>query len=295
MELQFSTSCLPFYHLGHCFATARRVGVDSLELALTPGLLRRGATPALRLMARHDIAVRSLSLGWLGGIPLGDGDIAAVAGFMTALPGCRVVVVPTPAGGVARDFGGYLRSLNALRDALAGCDATITIENAPPGNAGPLDRFPQFRRFVEEWDLGFTYDTSHAAGQGWVITEPLPQLGPRLHNVHLSDFPADARRASADLLPEPERARHAHLPPGAGVLPLRALLRALHHQEYEGLLTLDLSGRALRAWWPPAARAGLAGALNFCRSAISAHRAPPPPRHRLPVASSSEADAESET
>lgn len=292
MELQFSTSCLPFYHLGHCFATARRVGADSVELAVASGTLRRGAAPVLRLAARHDVTVRSVSLD---GVPPGDGDITAVAHFVAALPDCRVVVIPAPTGGVTRDFGGYLRSLNALRDALAGGDATITIENAPPGETGPLDRFPQFRRFVEEWDLGFTFDTSHAAGQGWVITEPLPQLGARLHNVHFSDFPAAPRHAGADLLPEPERVRHAHLPPGAGVLPLRALLRALHQQEYQGLLTLDLSGRALRAWWPPAARARLAGALDFCRAAISTHRALAVPRRQQPVASTAEADAESET
>lgn len=298
MELQFTTSCLPYYHLGHCFAAARKVGADSLELALTPNLLRQGAGRVLGLIERHDVTVRSLSLGWVARTPPSRDEIAAIARFATALPDCRVLVLPVPVAAAGNGLGGYLGLLNAFRETLTDRRLTLTVENARPdagdGGDGPLDRFPQLRRFVEEWDLGFTFDTSHAAGQGWVITEPLPQLGKRLHNVHLSDFRVEQRQSGAALLPGPARDQRPHLPPGDGVLPLRAFLRALCRQEYRGLLTLDLRGDALRAWWPPTAHARLAEALAFCRATIREYSAPPPRLPRRFIEAPAEAEAENE-
>ena len=150
----------------------------------------------------------------------------------------------------------------------------LTIINAPGGNggpAGPLDAFPQLRRIVEEWDLGFTYDTSYAASAGWVITEPLPRMGQRLHNVLLGDFrqalPSGPQRA-VPILPADVRAWQLHRVPGDGVLPLRAFLRLLLRRKYEGLVTLNLRPRGLAAWWPGAALEALAASVSFCRTTV---------------------------
>ncbi len=300
MDLQFTTACLPYYHLGHSFATARALGLSSLELALTPVLLHEGAGRVLSLTERHGVAVRSLSVGWAGRAPLTREEIGAIARFATALPDCRVLVLPAPTGGVTGGLGAYLNLLRAFGDALAGRRVALTVENAaPPGDAagpGPLDHFPQLRRFVEEWDLGFTFDTSHAAGSGWVITEPLPQVGKRLRNVHLSDFRSEFLHGGTELLPGGLRDQRLHLPPGTGVLPLRAFLRALRRQEYRGLLTLDLRGPTLRAWWPPTARARLADALAFCRAALRDAGTPraPLPERLFEATAEAEAEAENE-
>lgn len=279
MDLQFSTACLPYYPLTHSFATARALGVQSLELSLTPAILRQGAERVLRLSERHAVAVRSLHVGRADRASAGRDESRAVARFAAALPDCRVLVLPAPRDsgytGANTGLGAYLELLRTYTDALAGQQVALTIENpaAPREDerAGPLDRFTQLRRLVEEWDLGFTFDTSHAAGHGWVITEPLPQMGARLCNVHLSDFRPRVPHGATELLPGRARNGCTHQVPGEGILPLRAFLRALARREYSGLLTLELGGRSLHAWWPPSARARLAETVAFCRSAIREH------------------------
>ena len=279
MDLQFSTACLPYYPLSHSFATARALGLQSLELSLSPAILRQGAERVRRLSEGHAVVVRSIHVGGADRAPGGRDESRAVARFAAALPGCRVVVLPAPRGGghtsANTGLGAYLELLRTYTDALAGQPVTLTIENpAPPREderAGPLDRFAQLRRLVEEWDLGFTFDTSHAAGHGWVITEPLPQMGARLCNVHLSDFRPQAPHGATELLPGRARDGRTHQLPGEGILPLRAFLRTLARREYGGLLTLELQGRSLHAWWPPSARTRLAETVAFCHAAVRDH------------------------
>jgi len=111
---------------------------------------------------------------------------------------------------------------------------------------------------------------SHAASNGWVITEPLPQMGVRLRNVHLSDFRQAAMigAGTPPLLPGPPHNAQLHRAPGEGVLPLRAFLRALQRREYDGLLTIDMHELGLRAWWPPTLYQRLSAAVTFCREAL---------------------------
>jgi hypothetical protein len=272
MELQFSTTCLPRVPLYQRFALARACELDGLEVALSPRLVRRGADWLPQLSECYATPVRSVALESVDQF-LADGVTAsALTAFITALPLCRMVVVPAPTAASGLDR--YLGLLSALSAALAGRTA-VTIANAPARvpqeTAGPLDRFPQLRRIVEEWDLGFTYDTSYAASNGWVITEPLPQMGARLRNVHLSDFrqtPAERPRADAPLLPDHVQRQQLHRPPGDGVLPLRAFLRTLRRREYSGLVTLVGREHGWRSWWLPSARARLVAAVHLCRADV---------------------------
>lgn len=269
MDLQLTTASLPYYPLGSCLALARQLGFDSVELALTPRLLRQGGERASQLSAAHNAPVRSLSVP--PGLATTDA-VEAVARFAAALPACRLLVVPAPSGAQGTgSLGRFVALIQQYLVALAGQGVALSIENAvpaPPGGpAGPLDRFPQLRRLVEEWDLSFTFDTSHAAGHGWVITEPVLLMGSRLRNVHLSDYRLPHAAGQVDLLNGAADGRPAlHQLPGQGILPLRAFLRALCRREYRGLVTLDLQPRTLRAWWPPTARQRLAGALAFCQA-----------------------------
>jgi sugar phosphate isomerase/epimerase len=279
MDLQFSTACLPRFSLRSGFATARALGLDSVQIALTPALYRLGPERLAREAERYGVAVRSLDLGTLGGVAMTREAIAGIAAFATALPECHVVALPAPrrAGQAPGGLNGYLAVVRAYGEALWG-HATVTIVNAPggnPGAAGPLDRFPQLRRIVEEWELGYTFDTSHAASAGWVITEPLPQMGSRLRNVHLGDFRQRSTGGGpepATYLPDGVQLRQLHRAPGTGVLPLRAFLRALRRREYAGLVTIDLRESGLRAWWSPARHRQLVAAVAFCRDALASYR-----------------------
>lgn len=278
MPLQFSTACLPRSPLRTSFATARGLHLGGIELALTPLLLRRGPERIARLAERHELAIRSLDLSPLGELAHDPVLVPRLAAFAAALPGCGVVALPTPRdwGATPGGLNGFLALLGAHGDAL-GDRATLTLINPPGGTntpPGPLDRFPQLRRVVEEWDLGYTFDTSHAASAGWVITEPLPPMGARLRNIHLNDFrqpPGLDGRGPATLLPAGVRAWQLGRAPGEGVLPLRAFLRALRRREYDGLITLNLREVGARSWWPPSLGARLIAATGFCRAALDTY------------------------
>ena len=152
MDLQFSTSCLPRFSLRSSFATARALGLDGLQIALTPALYRRGPERLVREAERHGVAVRSLDLGALSGVGLTREAVAGIAAFARSLPECHVAALPAPRGASQAPGGlnGYLAVVRAYGEALWG-HATVTIINAPggsPGAAGPLDRFPQLRRIA---------------------------------------------------------------------------------------------------------------------------------------------------
>lgn len=285
MHLQFSTASLPRHTLRASFVIARSLGLTGLELALTPTLYRRGPARVARLAEQFGVPVRSLDLGRFARA-LSLLEVEGIATFAAGLPECGVVILPAPVP--PANLGDYLDLLRAYDAVLAG-HATVTIANAVDhgaGTSGPLGRFPQLRRVVEEWDLGYTFDTSHAASAGWVITEPLPQMGARLRNVHLADFrrlPQPDPLTPVPFLPEGVAAWQLHRAPGEGVLPLRAFLRALRRQEYGGLVTLDLREVGLRAWWPPAHHARLAAAVVFCRTALGTPRPRSADRPQPPV------------
>jgi sugar phosphate isomerase/epimerase len=290
MHLQFSTACLPRFPLRSSFATTRALGLDGVQIALTPALYRRGPERLAREAERHGVVVRSLDLGTLGAPGAGREAVAGVAAFATAVPECRVVALPAPHGygQFPGGLNGYLDLVRAYDEAL-GEHATVTIVNSPGGGSGapgPLDRFPQLRRIVEEWDLGYTFDTSHAASAGWVITEPLPQMGARLRNIHLGDFrqrPAYGTQEPAPFLPDAVQPRQLHRAPGTGVLPLRAFLRALRRREYTGLVTLDLRESGPRGWWPPGHLGRLVAAVAFCRAALDSYQPRRAGRPQSPV------------
>ncbi len=289
MDLQFSTICLPHAPLRTSFAAARTLRLGGIELALTPLILRRGPERVARLAAEHGLAVRSLDLSPLGELALGGSLVPRLAAFATALPGCGIVALPTP-----RDWGllpgglnGLLALLSSYGNAL-GDHAALTLIN-PPGGADeaprPLERFPQLRRIVEEWELGYTFDTSHAASAGWVITEPLPQMGARLRNVHLNDFRQPLPQQEWQIepfLPAGVRPWQLGRAPGEGVLPLRAFLRALRRSEYGGLITLRLREEGLRSWWPPSLTGRLVAATGFCRAALDTYHPRQPGSPRRP-------------
>lgn len=285
MQLQFSTACLPRAPLQTSFATARSLGMGSIELALTPTLLRRGAGRIARLAEQHALTIRSLDLSPLGRVVFESQLVPQFANFALALPGCGIVALPAPRAHRATQGGlnSYISLLATYSEAL-GDHATLTVINPPGGRdtaPGPLDRFPQLRRVVEEWDLGYTFDTSYAASAGWVITEPLPSMGARLHNVHLNDFrpqPGFDQQDPTSFIPAGVGAWQLGRAPGEGVLPLRAFLRVLRRSEYEGLVTLALREVGARAWWPPSLSGRLIAASSFCRAALESYH----PRQVLP-------------
>lgn len=297
MDLQYSTACLAYLPISRSFALARNMGLNGLQLSLTPLLYNRGPERLCRIAERSGIAIRSLDMSYLGEAVLDPRLIAGFAAFTTALPDCHTIVLPTPR--TEGSLNGYLAALQQYAQAL-GDHTAVTIVNASANATapGPLDRFPQLRRVIEEWEYGYTFDSSHAASSGWVITEPLPQMGNRLCNVHLNDFrprPSQTGFGADPLLPDRAPGAQLGRAPGEGILPLRAFLRALQRRGYTGLLTLDLRVVGPRAWWPPSLYGRLLAAITFCRETLATYEPLPGQQPRITHQAPAEAENEGRT
>ncbi len=269
MDITFSTGSLSGYALSSMFGIAQRVGADGLELMLTGGLLRYGPELVQSLEHEYGVPVRSVHtvrrLRRPGPERIAE-DIVASARFAAALGHCAVLVVHPPGSpglhsAEARAWIGAIETARAIgEDALF----RVTVENhgqaAVSGTPSFLNHPERLRWLAAEWGLGITFDTAHAANQGWDIVATAARLRAHLENVHLSDYGRRSyRSALANTL-----LRDRQLP-GTGTLPLDSMIQALAGSGYRGLVTLDVSPLALGALWRWPVEGLLRQAIASCR------------------------------
>ncbi|HEU5424840.1 MAG TPA: sugar phosphate isomerase/epimerase [Nitrolancea sp.] len=259
------------------FRLARAAGTDGVELMLSPRLVRGEPREVRRLEDEHHTPVRSvhsvLRLRDVSSEQAAD-DITTSARFAAQLHHCRVLVVHPPQVDSLHDTAGrhWLEALEASAEIGARAGFAIAVENLGQltrrGTASALDHPSRLKWLAEEWDVALTFDTSHAGSRGWNLVEVSDLFGPRLANLHLSDLGARTYRwALTNALVRDHRL------PGTGTLPLRSLLEHLASRHYSGLLTLELSPLALRAWWRPSTLARLRAAVLNCR--VQTHSSQP--------------------
>jgi sugar phosphate isomerase/epimerase len=175
------------------------------------------------------------------------------------------VHAPFTGARLSTDLNRWLAALSAARDASANPQLHIGIENRPNnGDGAPaqlLDDLERLRRLAGEWGLGVTFDVAHAASCGADLPDAATQLASQLVNVHISDAGARSYRGGLR-----NGLFRDHRLPGTGILPLAATLTALRRAGYDGLMTLEASPVAVRAWWPVATRRLLRQAFTDLRA-----------------------------
>jgi sugar phosphate isomerase/epimerase len=149
---------------------------------------------------------------------------------------------------------------------LAVENKAIHKESARQYALSPLDRL---RAFADRYDLGMVLDTTHAGTAGEDLLRAQQIYDGRLVNVHLSDVGGRVPLAKLSLA---RRQMGEHRLPGAGDLPLTALLASLAAEGYDGPVTLEVNPLEVRVWWPPAVRRHLARAAAWMRRAADAER-----------------------
>lgn len=125
-------------------------------------------------------------------------------------------------------------------------------------------------RFAEQHDFPLTLDTAHAASWPWDILEVYELFRDRLANLHLSDFKSVPAWLDRPVLHT--YIKHHQLL-GTGDLPLRKLMTRVQADGYAGLVTLELSPVALRAWWPAKVQSNLVSTVEFIRNGFALSRA----------------------
>lgn len=283
MIIAFSTGSLTGVPLSTIFNLGRRVGADGLELMLTSRIAGRSPSHIRELEQRYEMPVRSVHTI----LRLRDGDpdqlatdIVQSAHFARSLLQCTVLVVHPPVVQSIHSTAAskWLMAIESALELTEDLSLKVTVENVGRlSNDDPatfFDHPDRLLRLAQEWRLGITYDTSHAASREWDIVDAGSRFLPHLSNIHLSDYNQRSYR--------PEFANaflRDHQVPGDGVLPLDGLLNRLAAGGYDGLVTLELSPFALRLPWLPSAAHRLRNSIEACRAAVTVGQPAPQRSH----------------
>jgi sugar phosphate isomerase/epimerase len=272
LRVSLSTASLYPYPLRHIFALAKDIGFEGLELALSPEVFIRGNDYVRRLSREFGLPILTLHPPM---IPLRRWkehhrllpQMIPLARYLD----CQSIVIHAPkALNLTSGLGQqYSQAVEACVKELSRSSPKLSLENQAIFRASDrryiLSDPTDLRRFADRYDLLLTLDTAHAASFPYDLLEAYEVFGSRLGNIHLSDF-----RSGLSIPPwfnMHSYFKHHQLPDD-GELPLLQLLHRLKADSYGGLITLEISPVALRAWSPRRARENLSRCLDFVRDAL---------------------------
>jgi sugar phosphate isomerase/epimerase len=271
MLLSVAIGALPWYPLRSTLALARDAGADGVEVMLSPrsattsgaALADRAAATGIPVLSIHAV-LRYRRVTLRRKI---EDDRASIR-FAGSVAGCRALVLhpPLTGPGPSPELNRWLAAITAER-LQVNPKLRLAIENRAENwdGVGPqhLDDLQRMRALAGEWDLDITLDLAHAASFGIDLIDALDTVAPRLINVHLSDVLDRRLRGGVR-----NGLFRDHRIPGSGRLPIAEVLARLRGNEYQGLVTLELSPVSLRAWWPTSARRLLREAVSDVCDAV---------------------------
>jgi sugar phosphate isomerase/epimerase len=277
MQLSLSTGSLYHLPLATTFALARDAGLAGVELVIGPELLLRGSGYVQALAEQHNLHLLTVHPpilplpGWRS-----LSQVAEKLAWWTLALGAPLAVLHSPrAASLTSERGRrYVAAVEVCRQSLARGGALLTIENrarfSPQEPSGALDDPQALADFVAAQQMAVTLDTSHVAGMGLDPRLAFQLLGSAVRNIHLSDVRARSL-FSGRFSPSVYGASifHQHQLPGTGTLPLAEFLGLLGRAGYCGVLTLELSPAALRAWSLGNIRRCLAQSVAFCHQHLA--------------------------
>lgn len=270
MRFSFSSGSFPTYSLPAIFEIGSHAGADAIEIMLSPRLAHQGPTRLRFLEEGFKLPIASVhSVMRLRSTSPAQilADILDSARLVRKLEHCQSLVVHLPHVFDTAFTSRWVQTLQQATDILADSPARVSLENPDPA---PDQQIPQdewlgmtrWRVLSQEFGLGATFDTSHAAASGWDLLGYAENPHRSLDNVHLSDVGGKAY--SNGLL---NTLFHAHRPPGTGDLQIERFLARLAQTDFNGLITLEISPLRMPWYWLPSAEHALRDMLGFCRSA----------------------------
>jgi sugar phosphate isomerase/epimerase len=279
MEILVSTGSLAPRGASDGASIARQAGADGLELLLNARLLAAGPEKVAHAAHAHEMPIRSVHppIRLINRRQYVHEDMIAAAEYARAIPGCRVLVMHAVGGASLHSEHGraFFRTVDAVTTILRKSGVRLAIENRGTVQPQPrldfLDRLQNFYRVCAEWDLGITFDTSHAASYGLNIVSALDVIYPRLANIHLSDRREEPPAIASGILNSLTR---EHQVPGSGALPLASFVQRLRTKQYRGAITLELSPVALASWRFNRALERTTRAVGFIREQLSPETQP---------------------
>ncbi len=262
------------YPLRYAFELAHNVGFDGLEILANRYRSAYSAGYLNRLRDEYGVPILSIHSpfnGYISGCPVDEIErvkhsialAEAVGARVTVIhPPLRLVRVGTtemladillhfPFGGQKRYARWLTRELKSFQD---NTPVTIVLENLPDMRWGDVRLNPyrfnnldQLKRFDH-----VAFDTTHVGTWGIDLLEAYECLKKRIAHVHLSNY--NGREHS--LITE-------------GRLPLERFLKRLKRDRYPGIVTLEMSSRALGVGNKKKIARNIRASLSFCRAAFT--------------------------
>jgi sugar phosphate isomerase/epimerase len=276
-SLSLSTGCLAHLPVRYVFRLAHQCGFDGLELVRTPTIAMLRPSYLLRLSEQYQLPILSVhpSVIPYPGYDRASKVLPRLVDLARQVASPLVIVhtpkVHEPDDPLAVEFIQVLRR----EKERARPDVVVTVENA--GLYGPEDtryhlhNVRQLRELADQYDLSLTFDTSHAGTSPEGLDGCYGILRDRVVNVHLSDLLPRRLRPDWRFL---QTLLVHHQMPGEGTLPLPAFLRHLAENGYSGILTLEPSPMALRAYSLARTLERLRQAVSFVRQALRDEASP---------------------
>ncbi len=276
MLVSLSTGSLYIYPLRWTFALAKRAGFDGLELVIGPEVDWRGADYVKRLTQEFQLPILTVHpplyayRGW-------DLINTTYAPYMekalavTQAVGAKLMVIHSPRAtrydeGIGKEF---VEKAVLTRNAINGSGPRLGMENGAKFSGQDdtriLRALPELRAFADKHDFSMTLDTAHVGTFELDLLDSLDFFDGRVGNVHLSDL----RDVPHWMMNQPRLHSYyrQHQFPGAGKLPLRAMLHELKVRGYDGPITYELSPLAVHALTPWRVETKLREAVEFVREA----------------------------
>jgi sugar phosphate isomerase/epimerase len=269
VRFSFSSGSLPTYSLPAIFDIGRSAGADAIEVMLSPRMVAQGCTRLRFLEEEFQLPIASVHSVmrvrepdpeiWLK-------DILESARLVRKLEHCEALVVHLPDTRSSAFTSRWLETIQQATEILSRSRAEISVENLDPdpGSEMPDEwlSMTRWRVLTQEFGLGATFDTSHAAASGWDLLAYAENPHQALNNIHLSDV--GGKRFRSSLL---NTLLHDHRPPGTGNLQIERFLARLAQTQYNGLITLEISPLRIPWFWVPSAQRALRDMIGFSRSA----------------------------
>jgi len=214
----------------------KKAGVDGIELLLSSNTKKEELQTIESMIEKLDMRVFSVHQPLSTLFYIGINEVKKLSQITKRLK-AKVLVLHVNVLGKQIFDQKYIAGLKELEKEY---DIKIGIENSPRSMLTMFNSYcyqqEKFSSLMTTNKLNITLDTTHLAQVGGDIISFYKSNKERVANIHLSDYKNHFLNTHLLLT------NHTHLPLGKGKLPIREFLQILKQTNYDGLITMEISG-----------------------------------------------------
>lgn len=214
----------------------KKYGVTGIELLIPSNTTNNDIKKVSQMVEKLNLHVFSIHQPLTSFLKIGIDEVTYLFKIANKLS-AQTITLHSDAIGNKFLEKGYIESLKLLEKKY---NIKIGIENMPKAWHLLLKTYTwktnEFSNLMKKTAFHITFDTTHLAQTGKDITEFYKDNKDRIINIHLSDYKKHFLNKKLLLT------NYTHLPLGHGELPIKEFLKTLKENNYDGLITMEISG-----------------------------------------------------